>query len=52
MRDLCALFDVEEREAGQLQTERLIAAIQALGGDGAAYRRERARMARAIILEV
>ena len=52
MCDLIALFDHDEQSAGRAQNERLIAVVQVLGGSGSAYRRERARTARAIIAEM
>ena len=52
MRDIIALFNVEERRGARARTERMIAAVQALGGDGQAYKRERARAAKAIVAEV
>ena len=40
MRDFIKLFDVVDRPEGQVQTARLIAAMEALGGDSRTYRRE------------
>jgi len=52
MRDLARLFEVSDRPQGLASAERLIAAIELVGGDGRGYRRERAKAARAIIAEV
>ena len=52
MRDLARLFDVHDRPQGVANIECLIAAIDLVGGDGRAYRREHAKAARAIIAEV
>ena len=46
------LFEVSDRPQGLANVERLIAAIELVGGDGRGYRRERAKAARAIIAEV
>ena len=52
MRDLARLFEVSDRPEGVASIERLIAAIDSVGGHGRAYRREQATTARAIIAEV
>ena len=52
MRDLINLFDVVDRPAGRAQTERLIAAIEAIGGDGRAYQRARSRTIRGFVAEI
>ena len=52
MRDHARLFEVSDRPQGVASVERLIAAIELVGGDGHAYRREHAKAARAIIAEV
>ena len=38
MRGLIQLFDVESRAGGRVQNERLILAVQTLGGNGTAFR--------------
>ena len=51
LRDAVLLFQVEERaEARQRQCE-IVDVVASLGGDARAFRRERARKARAIVAE-
>ena len=45
-------FEVGDRPAGRAQSERLIATIEVLGGDAKSFHRERARQAKAIIVEI
>ena len=52
LRDFMKLFESSERPEARSQSERLIATIEALGGDGKSFQRERARNARAIIAEI
>ena len=52
LRDIVGLFDVAERIDARSRVERLCLAVHALGGDGHAYRRDRASAARKIVSEV
>ena len=52
MRDIVGLFDVSERGEARSRVEGLCVAIHALGGDGQAYRRDRASAARKIVSEI
>ena len=52
MRDIVWLFDVAVRGEARSRVERICLAIHALGGDGHAYRRERASAALAVLAEV
>ena len=52
MRDILGLFDVAERIDARSRVEGLCLAVQALGGDGHAYRRDRASAAHKIVVEV
>ena len=52
MRDILGLFDLVERVDARSRVEGLCLAVHALGGDGHAYRRDRANAARKIVSEV
>ena len=52
MRDNVGLFDVAVRDEARSRVERIWLAVHSLGGDGHAYRRERAGAARAVVAEV
>ena len=49
MRDIVGLFDVSERDEARSRVEGLCLAVHALGGDGQAYRRDRASASRKIV---
>jgi hypothetical protein len=52
VRDIGGLYKVAERELGRQRSERISVLIHALGGDGKAYRWEKANTARKVISEV
>ena len=51
LRDMVLLYRVEERRAAKARQRQLIEIVASLGGDARAFRRERARRAKAIIAE-
>ena len=52
MRDIARVFDVAVRDKVRSRVGRKCLAVHALGGDGHAYRQERASAARAVVAEV
>ena len=52
VRDIRKLYAVEDRMVGRANVERVSILIHALGGDGKAYKRERAKAARQVVSEV
>lgn len=52
VRDIGRLYEVAERELGRQRSERISVLIHTLGGDGKAYRREKAKTARKVISEI
>ena len=51
LRNIVSLFNVAEHAGAGSRVERICLAIHAMGGDGNAFRRERASAARAIVAE-
>ena len=51
LRDIVRLYEVQDREAGRQRQAEILSVIESLGGDRRAYRRERAKAARAIVAE-
>ena len=51
LRDMVMLYNVEERKDARIRQQHILDVVASLGGDSRAYRRERARKAKAIVAE-
>ena len=51
LRDMVMLYGVEERKEARHRQRQILDVVASLGGDSRAYRRERARKAKAIVAE-
>ena len=51
LRDIIRLYDVQDRDQARQRQAEIMLVVESLGGDGRAFRRERARASRAIVAE-